>query len=1183
MLKNYLLITFLLVFLFSCNKGEDKLFRYLSSDDTGIDFVNIIEETDILNILNYEHFYNGSGVGAGDFNNDGLVDLYFTANMTSNRLYLNEGDLNFKDVTEIAGVQGMGSWSTGSSVVDINGDGMLDIYVCSSTLSGGTARRNLLYINNGLNEDDIPTFTESAVAYGIADQGSSMHAAFFDYDNDNDLDLYILTNELETQSPNKYQVKRRDGGSPGTDRLYQNTGIGPDGHPVYKNVSGRAGILIEGYGLGLNIRDINEDGWKDIYITNDYLTNDLLYINNQDGTFTNQIWKYVKHQSHSAMGSDIADINNDARPDIISLDMLPHHNQRQKRMMVETKYSNYINNQNLGYDYQYMRNMLQLNQGKAADGTVKFSEIGFFAGLHATEWSWTPLLADFDNDGYRDLFVSNGFPKDITDMDFSSYRNTRSVSFNRQEILDAIPEVKVSNFIFKNNADLTFSDETVGWGIDKPSYSNGAIFVDLDNDGDLDILVNNINEEVHFLENNLNKWEQQDANWLQIKLQYNKENPAGLGTKVWLILDNGKQLYEEYATSRGYLGSVDPTMHFGLGGTTIEKIKIEWPDGSIQNLGATSSNQVLTIKKENTTKPKNEAAKNYLFQRNNGENGMVLRHFEHTFIDFNIQRLLPHQLSQCGPAISVGDIDGNGEEDCYIGGSLAVQGAVFFQQDGKFQYKVIGADQDKNEEDLGTLLFDADNDGDLDLYAVSGSFEQAPNTRAYQDRLYLNDGSGYLKRNDRVLEPNFTSGSCVKAADFDKDGDLDLFVGGRVLPGSYPKAVSSFILKNELKEGKLSFKSDNANIAPMLDSIGMVTDATWTDFDNDGWMDLIITGEWMPLVFLKNNKGTFEKIDSPLDAKTGWWNSIASGDFDNDGDMDYIVGNLGLNSWYKASDEEPVTIYAHDFDKNGSFDPVMFNYLPDKDGVRKLYPMHPRDDLLKQLIMMKKRFLKYDDYAQATDQELFTPEERADALKLEANHLASSYIENKGNGSFEMRPLPTPAQFAPLLGILVQDFDHDGNLDALITGNDFSADLVIGRYDAMNGLLLKGNGDGTFESKNYTDTGFLTFGDAKALASLEGKNEEQIIIATINQDTLQVYNNTQSSLDYFIKIKPEPMDAFAIITLKNGKTQKHEFNYGSSYLSQPSRVLRLARDQVSKVELTDFNGNTRPWKIESLQ
>jgi enediyne biosynthesis protein E4 len=1177
--KSFLFSLVLILAGTSCSDqaGPEKLFKLHSSRSTGVDFANIIQEDEFFNILTYEYIYHGGGVAVGDFNNDGLADIFFTGNMVPNRLYLNQGDFRFRDVTEAAGVGAPGKWCAGAAVVDLNGDGLLDIYVCASTLDNKEKLSNLLFINQGPDADGAPVFVEMAAAYGIDDQGFSTSAAFFDYDLDGDLDLFILTNKLEIAgNNNNYRPKKNDGSSTSTDRLYRNDGPGPDGHPVFTNVSKEAGILHEGFGLGVHIADIDNDGWPDIYVSNDYLSNDLLYINNRNGTFSNRIRDYVKHQSHSSMGIDMADVNNDGLPDIATLEMLPEDNQRRKRMQQDNNYTKYINNERFGYEYQYMRNMLQLNNGQGQDGILKFSEIGCLAGVYATDWSWAPLMIDLDNDGLRDIFITNGFPRDITDLDFAEFRAGRTMAAHREDILNALPSVKIPNYIFKNHGNLVFSNVAEAWGLGQPSFSNGAAFADLDNDGDLDIIVNNIYDQAFIYENRLpEKQKSTTARYLRLQLKGAASNSLGLGAKIWIHY-NGQMQFHEHTVYRGYLSSVDPVAHFGLGAAAaIDSMRIRWPDGKEQLLTGIPSNRTLEVRYEDAVRTgnpfKGELPETYFLP----SSAISLRHEEHIFVDFNIQRTLPRQFSQLGPALAVGDVDGNGEEDLFIGGSVQIKGVFFLQENGRFRKADLLPAEDQAADDIGCLLFDADGDGDLDLYIVSGGSESEPGSANYQDRFYENAGKGRFVRRKEALPDFYVSGSCVKAADFDRDGDLDLFVGGRILPGGYPQPVSSFILRNDTgPDGRIRFTPVGSEICPDLENIGMVTDALWSDFNNDGWVDLVIAGEWMPITFLQNEKGRFVNVtaQSGVADKTGWWNSLAAADFDNDGDIDYVAGNLGLNSMYRAGPTEPIIAYAKDFDGNGGYDAVIAAYLPDEKGVKKPFPIHSKGDLIKQLAHMKKRFLKYETYSHASIDDLFTEEEMQGAQILNATWMQSSYIENLGPGPdgsvrFRMSPLPVEAQFAPIHGMNPMDVDQDGLMDIVLVGNDYQCELFMGRYDALNGLVLKGDGHGNFKAVNYPQSGLLAPGDARAVVELAAPGGQRYLIVSQNRDDLKVFLQPASGNAVFV----EPSAAWAEVTLADGRTRRMEFYYGHSYLSQSSRSFMLPPNTRS-IKIFDYSG-----------
>jgi hypothetical protein len=1181
----YLFFSSLVFVCISCNRHKS-LFETISSDQSGIHFKNEIKETDSLNVLNISNIYNGGGVGIGDFNQDGLPDIYFTGNLVSNKLYLNKGNFKFEDITAASGADGNGKWCRGVSVVDINNDGWPDIYVSATINTNPEKRKNLLYINQGLDKSGIPHFKDMAAEYGLADTSYSTMAAFFDYDNDGDLDMYLVVNEIVNPSvPNVFHKLAHDGSFPSSGKLFRNDWNDSLKHPVFKNVSRESGVAIEGYGHSVNICDINQDGWKDIYVTNDYLPNDLLLINNHDGTFTDRLSDYFKHTSSNAMGVDVNDVNNDGLEDFIVLDMNPEDNFRKKMMLNSASYLTYQNSDYFGYNYQYVRNTLQLNQGPRVNrgdsiGPPVFSDISFYAGVAETDWSWTPLLTDFDNDGYRDLIITNGFPKDVTDHDFIAFRNISSSLVSTSDLLKQIPEVKLHNYAFHNNGNLGFSDVSADWGLSTPTFSNGAAYADLDNDGFPDLIVNNINDEAGIYRNRSAENQKEPNHFLKIKFSGDNKNRDGFGAKVELHYDHGKQQVYENTPYRGYLSSVENIAFFGLGKAVIvDTVIVRWPDGNQQILNQVKSNQLLLVK-QSDAKGKYDFNKPILagyteFKEITDSLGMEYTHQEKDYIDFNIQKLLPHKLSDYGPALAVGDIDGNGLEDLIMGGSSYQSARIFLQQpDGKFVQKSL-MQQDslrKPEHDMGLLLFDADGDGDLDLYIASGGNEMPRNTTGYQDRFYLNDGKGNFTLHPEAIPKNMTSKFCVRAADYDHDGDLDLFVSGRVDPGNYPRPVSSFIWRNDSKNGNVLFTDVTQTVAGDLVNCGMVCDALFTDFDNDGWPDLIMAGEWMSLAFLKNDHGKFVDVtpQTGISKNHGWWNSIAAGDFDHDGDMDYIVGNLGRNSYFRANKEYPVHVYAKDFDNNGIFDMIPSIYLPDIENNKREFPGNGRDDLLKQINNMRKKFPSYKSYALSDMNQVLTDTERKGALVMVANNFETVLLRNEGNGEFTLVPLPREAQFSVINGMVVDDFDGDGNLDLVMNGNDYGTDVTVGRYDAFNGLLLNGNGQGGFEPKSILQSGIFIPGNGKALVKLCCANNQYLLAGSQNRGPLKVFRlkNTQKI------IQLAPNDVKASIRYKNGKILTQEFYYGSSFLSQSGRFIRVT-DQVSDVELIDSKGIKR--------
>jgi hypothetical protein len=836
---------------------------------------------------------------------------------------------------------------------------------------------------------------------------------------------------------------------------------------------------------------------------------------------------------------------------------------------------------------QYVRNTLQLNLGprvNAGDsvGDPVFGDISFYAGMAETDWSWTPSLADFDNDGYRDLIVTNGYPKDVTDHDFMAFRQQSSSIASKDFILSQIPAIKIPNYAFRNEGNLKFEDVSRQWGLGEPSFSSGAVYVDLDNDGDLDYVINNINEEATVYENTLNHGRDIKGNFLRVQFEGGPQNRDGLGAWAEIYYDHGKMQVYENSPYRGYLSTVDDKASFGLAHTkTIDSLVIRWPNHMKQTLKDVAANQFLKVNIKNATVPDEwispvKAANTY-FSDITAASGIDYRHQETDNIDFNTERLLPHKLSEYGPGLTAADVDGNGLDDLYIGGTGHFPGQFFMQQpDGKFIPKKLPDATDPNAqrgEQMGLLLFDADRDGDLDLYCASGSNEFAANTKIYQDILYINDGKGNFTADSSALPINFTSKSCVKAADIDNDGDLDLFIGGRVLPGKYPQAVNSYIYRNDSKNGKAIFTDITNEVAKSLNNIGLVCDAIWTDFDNDGWTDLIVAGEWMPVTFLKNNKGKFENVtgQSGIGDQLGWWNSITAGDFDNDGDMDYIVGNLGENSFYHASDRYPVRVHAKDYDKNKSLDAIVTLYMKDQSGAMKEFTANNRDDLVEQLPGLRKKFPTYKSFGEATFNDLFSKEQMDSMLTLEANNFRSCLVKNNGGGKFELIPLPPMAQMAPLYGMITGDFNNDNNLDVAICGNDYGTEVTNGRYDAMNGLLLLGDGKGNFTAKSILESGLFIPGNAKALVRLRGADGKCLVATSQNRGPLKLFreNNAQQKL---VMLKPD--DKAVLITLTDGRKRKEEPAYGSSFLSQSSPFITI-NSAVKKVEIVNTKGEKR--------
>ncbi len=1092
-----ILCVFILRFFSACNAERNTLFQAVSSDKSGILFSNELEPDDSLNILDYNYFYNGGGVAAADFNNDGFTDLYFTGNKVSSRLYLNKGDLSFLDITDKAGVNTK-NWATGIAVADINNDGLQDMYISYAGYKNPQRRVNQLFINQGLGKDNVPVFKDEAIAYGLADTNYTTQSAFIDFDRDGDLDLLLLNHYQDLTNPNYPKVKVKDGASSSNARLYQNEG----GH--FTEISKAAGLLEEGYSLSTSICDINKDGWPDIYIAKDFVYDDALYINNKNGTFTESIHKYLAHTSQFSMGCDIADYNNDGYLDIVTMDMLPDDNKRQKLMNIAMNNDRFNYILQLGYMPQYSRNMLQLNNGPDAEGNYSFSEIGQLADIYKTDWSWSALFVDLDNDGWKDLYVTNGIPHDITNNDFVTYRAEKIMNSNtdinilKSQVLsqiESLEPVNKPNFVFKNNKDLQFTDQSENWGLAQRGFSNGAVYVDLDNDGDLDLVTNNLNAPASIY---LNRSRQKNNyNFIRIKL----EGPFSIGAKI-SISCKGKSQYIEHNTCRGFQSSQEPIDHFGLGNADlIDTLKIVWLDGKVQVLTNIKPNQVLKLYYKNASEQSSIIENQQvqpLLSNITFTTGVNFTHFQKPFEDFNHEPLLPHRFSVNGPYIAAGDVDKNGFEDFWLSGPARVPGKLFLQQaSGSF----ISRDMpDSGYEDMGGVFFDADGDQDLDLYVVSGGNIYNPLTAPYQDRLYVNNSKGKFDRAPDALPIEYSSGSVVAARDYDKDGDIDLFVGGRVLPTKYPLSPESFILRNN---GKGKFINSTDEVCPQLSEIGMVTSALWTDFDNDGWSDLIIAGEWMPISFFKNNKGILRKseMNPGILSSTGWWFSLAEGDFDKDGDMDYLAGNLGLNNRFNVSDNTPLSVYGKDFDDNGMLECILTYYLNGKE-----YTLVNRDQIASVMPSIKKKFDNYTKFSEVDFAGIFSKNELKDVFKLAATNLSSAYIENKGAGEFVLHTLPMHAQFSVIQSIIVHDYDEDGYLDALIAGNFYNPDFMTGRYDASIGLLLKGNGKGGFFPVPPSLSGIHVTGDTRSLQKIQIA-KKMAIIAGVNKGKVQIYGH----------------------------------------------------------------------------
>jgi hypothetical protein len=1090
--KIALLLAFVVLFANCSNKKEtaisDTVFKMLNHVETGIDFKNTLTENDSLNYFTYSYLYMGGGVSVGDINNDGLIDVFFTGNQVSNKLYLNKGNLKFEDITEKAGVSGDNKWYTGATMADINGDGFLDIYCSVSGLFA--PRNNELFINQG-----DGTFIESAVQYGVNDEGHSVQSTFFDYDKDGDLDLFVANYPpTKFSSPTfVYTYKMNNVKPVESDHLYRNDG------GVFTNVSKESGVENFGLSLSATIGDLNNDGWPDIYVSNDFNSPDFLYMNNQDGTFSEKIKEATSHTAFYGMGVDISDINNDGNLDYFQVDMDAQTNRRKKANMASMNPKLFWDVVNAGFHYQYMHNCMQLNTGVFSDGIPHFSNVSRITGTSSTDWSWGPLLADFDNDGYKDLFISNGTRREINNNDyFNKLEKEKKQEKSLLEKSLKIPSEKIDNFIFKNKGGLNFEQVNKKWGIEYKGFSNGVVYADLDNDGDLEIITNNIDDYVSVFENH----SANTNNYLKVKFKGSSKNKNGLGNRVYVKTKDVTQM-QELTLTRGFQSSVAPELHFGLSqNDRVEELKVVWTSGKTERLKNVNANQTLLLNENNAKleNKKNKELVSTLFTQNQTILPHV-KHQENVYDDFKDQVLLPHKMSTVGPALAVGDLNNDGLDDFYLGGSSTYAGQLFIQTKDGFEYRPNkDIEKDNKSEDVGALIFDADNDGDNDLYVVSGGYEFNATDASLQDRLYINNGNGEFTKAQKALPEMITSGSKVYHADFDKDGKSDLLVLGRQVPKAYPMPANSYLLKNNSKDGNVVFDVFSEMQPKAFENLGMATSAVITDFNNDTWLDIIIVGEWMPIRVFQNVKTGFKEVSEELDLTTdttGWWWSINQGDFDNDGDMDYIVGNNGLNYKYKATEDETFDIFVNDFDQDNNKDIVLSYY---NEG--KQYPLRGRQCSSQQIPAIKKKFKDYESFSEATLVDVYSKDALESALHYQVKSFASIYMENMGD-SFVLQELPMEAQLSSINETLVKDFDNDGHLDIVVAGNMYNSEVETPRNDASYGLFAKGDGNGGFQAISASNSGFFASGDVKSMSPIIVQNKSYIIVVK-NNDNVQL-------------------------------------------------------------------------------
>ena len=1095
---------FILVFITFACETEVKQFSKLNSNNTNIDFVNKLYETNTRNYFTYPYMYLGGGVAAGDFNNDGLEDLFFTGNMVPNKLYINQGDFKFKDISDEAGIEGDDRWYSGVSLIDINKDGFLDIYIAVG--GENEPNNNVLYINNQDN-----TFTEKAEAYGIDDDGYSMHSTFFDYDKDGDLDLYVAnyppTSFKAPVDYYKYMIENHEDRD--SDHLYRNDG------DHFVDVTNDSGISNFGLSLGVVASDFNNDGYPDVYISNDFNAPDFMYLNNGDGTFTNDILNSLQQTSFFGMGVDASDFNNDGWVDLFQLDMNAADNFRSKANMSSMNPEVFYQSVALGLHHQYMQNSLQLNQGNLNNSSPAFSNIARWSGVSSTDWSWGGLFADFDNDGWKDLYVTNGIRRDVNNKDFynehraffDKMENDPNYKNKEEEVkllsyLEKMPSEKLSNYLFQNQQENGFENRNLEWGLDEKTFSNGVVYSDLDNDGDLDLVVNNLEDFASIYRNN-----NTNSNFIGFKLE-GEDNQLPVGARIHLKASGNYQM-QELNLSRGYLSSVSPRVHFGLGTITeLEEVIIEWPDGrksELKDYQINTYNNVVYNKNTSTAPTKKEVKpKTKQFETVVQKDAFI--HKENPYDDFKDEVLLPHKNSTLGPALAVGDLNNDGKEDYVIGGAIAQATSLYIQQaNGTFEKVDVPIfEKDKFYEDLGIQIFDADNDGDQDIYLASGGNEFKSDSQGYEDRFYENKGSLVFERNRSAIPDTRISGLEVSVSDFDHDGDLDLFVGGRLSPKKYPYPSNSRILENQSTSGNIRFVDVTQEKNPMLTNIGLVTTSKWVDIDGDSWEDLVVAGEWMSIRFFKNNEGkSFNEVTEEiyLPDHRGWWYDIEKGDFDNDGDMDLIVGNLGLNYKYQASVEKPFRVYLNDFDKNATYD-IVLSYKSDDTE----YPVRGRQCSSEQMPAIKEKFKNYNSFASASLEEIYSDKMLEESLKYEISSFSSVYLQNN-DGKFTAKPLPYQAQFSNINAMVVKDVDLDGNLDVVLGGNLYNAEVETPRNDASYGLWLKGDGSNGFSAQEPRKTGLVIRGDVRNIKPIKVGDQTHLLVAKNNQSLQQIRIN----------------------------------------------------------------------------